>query len=125
MDVERRLSWLEHELRRIGRLFDSMTAGGVFNVPQGCTVLGAFEGRPATAYSMDKDGNLVCTTVTADYVLGSLTGQTWQGSGAADMTVDLNRATTGTLYVKNTVTAQSANLDVEGNVTVGGTVDGV
>jgi len=125
MDVERRLSWLEHELRRIGRLFDSMTAGGVFNVPQGRTVLGAFEGRPATAYSMDKDGNLVCTTVTADYVLGSLTGQTWQGSGAADMTVDLNRATTGTLYVKNTVTAQSANLDVEGNVTVGGTVDGV
>lgn len=54
-----------------------------------------------------------------------LTGQEWQGNGTTDMVIDLNRATTGTLYVRNDYGSEVANLDVENNIVLGGTIDGI
>lgn len=63
-------------------------------------------------------------TVTATTVVGQLTGGEWEYSG--DPVIDANVAnSTSTVYVVNQATGGVADLDVENNIIVGGTVDGV
>ena len=60
------------------------------------------------------------TTIEGD----TMGGITWQAD-AESMYVNPDYAGTSTLYIANTNGSNSANLDVEGSIVVGGTVDGV
>jgi hypothetical protein len=70
-------------------------------------------------------GTLKAGALEADVLIGQMQGDRWRGSGAGDMVVDLNRAGAGTLHIRNDSPDQIANLQVEGSILVGGTVDGV
>ena len=68
--------------------------------------------------------NLYVNTITASTIIGTLTGSEWETAGNA--TIDANQASTTTVvYVLNQASGGTANLDVEGSIVVGGTVDGV
>lgn len=77
-------------------------------------------GSPGTPWD-----TLYVGTINADTITGStLTGQEWEYSG--DMVIDANTASTVTkVSVVNQATDGQADLDVERNIIVGGTVDGV
>ena len=69
-------------------------------------------------------GTVYADTVTAGTIVGTMTGSEWETTGNA--TIDANQASATTVvYVVNQAAAGTANLDVEGNIIVGGTVDGV
>ena len=67
---------------------------------------------------------LYADTVTAGTIVGTMTGGEWETTGNA--TIDANQASATTVvYVVNQASGGTANLDVEGSIVVGGTVDGV
>ena len=81
--------------------------------------------------SIGEVGNTFSTIYVDNVVAGSITsstqlsGQIWEFVGASDMYIRSNHASLRTLYVANQNSTNLMNLDVEGNIIVGGTVDGV
>ena len=81
--------------------------------------------------SIGEVGNTFSTIYVDNVVAGSITsstqlsGQIWEFVGASDMYIRSNDASLRTLYVANQNSTNLMNLDVEGNIIVGGTVDGV
>ena len=92
---------------------------------------GNIEARSSSVYDIGRSGEpfkkiyvdeVVALTITGGTALA---GHTWQRSDAGDMYIKSYTDTVSrTLFIANSGTA-SMNLDVEGNIVVGGTVDGV
>jgi len=69
-------------------------------------------------------GTVYANTITADTVAGTLEGPEWEVSG--DPVIDANvPGGTGAVYIINQGAGGVADLNVERNIIVGGTVDGV
>lgn len=87
------------------------------------------EAGVASTYDLGTSGvpwrKLYADEVVAGTITGSVSlgGQTWQYD-TADMYIRSSSASARTLYISNPSTG-SMSLDVEGSITVGGTVDGV
>jgi hypothetical protein len=86
--------------------------------------------RPDTTETYDlgasnrRYDNIYAKTITADTIGGTLGGQTWTYDG--DMSINPNNVVQDTtLYLQNTHATYLAHLNVEGNILLGGTVDGV
>ena len=81
--------------------------------------------------SIGEAGNTFSTIYVDNVVAGSITsstqlsGQIWEFVGASDMYIRSNHDSLRTLYIANQNATNLMNLDVEGNIIVGGTVDGV
>ncbi|GIV51040.1 MAG: hypothetical protein KatS3mg038_1561 [Candidatus Kapaibacterium sp.] len=76
-------------------------------------------GTPSTPF-----GTIYTNAIQADEVFGTMAGQRWEYGG--DMQINPNAANASTtLSIINTEPGGMAHLSVEGNISVGGTVDGV
>lgn len=108
-------SWADINLNGDVVIVGLATVGSVIN-----DGLGAYDiGSASNPFE-----NLYVNNIAADTIVGTLVGAEWEYSG--NMTIDANTASsTTTVYVVNQAAGGSANLDVENNIIVGGTVDGV
>ena len=102
---------------------------GSVTVTGNVTVAGHYIPNTSLTYDIGSASKTVrklyVSEIIADTITGGtqITGSIWQYD-SGDMYIRSNSATTRTLYVANPSTG-TMHLDVEGNILVGGTVDGV
>lgn len=109
---------------------DEITLGGTDVYAGGTLHTGAIANGTASTYDIGTVGNPYRTIYVDTVIAGTvgatvpLTGQTWQYD-AGDMFIKSDANATRTLYISNPYSGQVMHLDVDGNIAVGGTVDGI
>lgn len=109
---------------------DEVTLGGTDVYVGGTFHTGAIVNGTASTYDIGTVGNPYRTIYVDTVIAGTvgatvpLTGQTWQYD-AGDMFIKSDANATRTLYVSNPYSGQVMHLDVDGNITLAGTVDGI